>query len=85
MAASPPSVRWPGGARVAVSFVVNFEEGAELSVSDGDERNEGAYEAVEEVEGYSRPLPGFALRIWDPGGLAADRGDVLPRVARPPR
>ena len=40
----PPKVRWPGGARVAVSFVVNFEEGAELSVSDGDERNEGAYE-----------------------------------------
>ena len=32
--------------------VVNFEEGAELSVSDGDERNEGAYELVEEVENY---------------------------------
>jgi allantoinase len=48
----PPNVRWPGGARVAVSFVVNLEEGAELSVSDGDERNEGAYEALEEVEGY---------------------------------
>jgi peptidoglycan/xylan/chitin deacetylase (PgdA/CDA1 family) len=50
--ARPPNIRWPGGARVAVSFVVNLEEGAELSVSDGDERNEGAYEAVEEVEGY---------------------------------
>jgi allantoinase len=48
----PPNVRWPDGARVAVSFVVNFEEGAELSISDGDERNEGAYEAVEEVEDY---------------------------------
>jgi len=47
----PPDVRWPGEARVAVSFVVNFEEGAELSVSDGDERNEGAYEAVEEIVG----------------------------------
>jgi peptidoglycan/xylan/chitin deacetylase (PgdA/CDA1 family) len=48
----PPNIRWPGEARVAVSLVVNMEEGAELSVSDGDERNEGAYEAVEEVEGY---------------------------------
>lgn len=48
----PPNVRWPERARVAVSFVVNFEEGAELSISDGDERNEGAYEAVEEVVGY---------------------------------
>ena len=27
---SPPSADWPGGARVAVSLVVNVEEGAEL-------------------------------------------------------
>ena len=27
-----PSLDWPGGRRVAVSFVVNFEEGAELSM-----------------------------------------------------
>ncbi len=47
----PPNVRWPDDARVAVSFVVNLEEGAELSASDGDERNEGAYEAVEEIKG----------------------------------
>ena len=26
-----PAPRWPGDARVAVSFVVNFEEGAEFS------------------------------------------------------
>jgi len=31
----PPDPRWPGGARVAVSFVVNFEEGAEFSIADG--------------------------------------------------
>ena len=50
-------VRWPGGARVAVFFVVNFEEGAELSVSDGDERNEGAVmSSLEEVENCPRPL-----------------------------
>jgi hypothetical protein len=30
-AGSPPDPRWPGGARVAVSIVVNFEEGAEFS------------------------------------------------------
>jgi len=28
-AGSPPHPHWPGGARVAVSIVVNFEEGAE--------------------------------------------------------
>ncbi len=47
----PPAVCWPQGARVAVSFVLNFEEGAELSVADGDARNEAVYEAID-------PLPG---------------------------
>jgi peptidoglycan/xylan/chitin deacetylase (PgdA/CDA1 family) len=46
-----PPVRWPHGARLAVSVVVNVEEGAELAIGDGDERNEFIYEAVETVEG----------------------------------
>ena len=46
-----PGVRWPGGARVAVSFVVNFEEGGELSVSDGDARNEAVYEVTDRLAG----------------------------------
>jgi len=44
-------LRWPGGKRLTVSFVVNIEEGAELTFGDGDERNEHIYEAVERVEG----------------------------------
>ncbi|AUN93753.1 polysaccharide deacetylase family protein [Pseudazoarcus pumilus] len=51
----PPAADFPGGARVALSFVINLEEGAELSVSDGDERNESVYEAVEEVVGAADP------------------------------
>jgi peptidoglycan/xylan/chitin deacetylase (PgdA/CDA1 family) len=47
----PPHPEWPGGARVAVSLVVNVEEGAELSLSAGDERNERVYEVSEEVVG----------------------------------
>jgi peptidoglycan/xylan/chitin deacetylase (PgdA/CDA1 family) len=31
-----PGMLWPGGARLAVSLVVNVEEGAEMSVRDGD-------------------------------------------------
>src|SRR6202030_3389851 len=42
-AGSPPDPRWPGGARVAVSIVVNFEEGAELSINDGDCESEAGY------------------------------------------
>jgi hypothetical protein len=30
--ANPPDPRWPGGARVALSFVLNYEEGAENTV-----------------------------------------------------
>ena len=36
----PPKVTWPGGARVAISLVVNYEEGSELAVGDGDELTE---------------------------------------------
>ncbi|MES2400734.1 MAG: polysaccharide deacetylase family protein [Pseudomonadota bacterium] len=42
-----PGIRWPSGARVAVSFVVNFEEGAELSMSEGDSQNEAVYEVTD--------------------------------------
>lgn len=38
--ASPPDPRWPGGARVAVQFVINYEEGAENSVLNGDKGSE---------------------------------------------
>jgi len=51
----PPDPRWPGGARVAVSFVVNVEEGAELAVSAGDERNEAVYEVMDEIRGVPDP------------------------------
>jgi peptidoglycan/xylan/chitin deacetylase (PgdA/CDA1 family) len=47
----PPNPEWPGGARVAVSLMLNIEEGAELSLADGDERNEKVYEVVDEVTG----------------------------------
>jgi peptidoglycan/xylan/chitin deacetylase (PgdA/CDA1 family) len=51
----PPAIAWPNGARLALSLVVNVEEGAELSRAMGDERNEAVYEAVEEVVGAPDP------------------------------
>ena len=38
--AHPPPANWPGGARTAVQFVVNYEEGAENSVLNGDAGSE---------------------------------------------
>ena len=39
--AQPPAANWPNGARVAVQFVINYEEGAENSPLYGDELSEG--------------------------------------------
>jgi allantoinase len=36
----PPHARWPGNARIALQFVLNFEEGAENCVLDGDPASE---------------------------------------------
>ena len=47
---SPPDVRWPGGADLAVSFVLNVEEGAEFSLSAGDPYNEDTHEVRHRIE-----------------------------------
>lgn len=39
--ANPPDPGWPGAARVAVQFVVNYEEGGENNVLHGDAGSEG--------------------------------------------
>lgn len=37
---TPPHARWPGGARIAVQFVLNYEEGGENCVLHGDPGSE---------------------------------------------
>ncbi|PTB91323.1 allantoinase, partial [Marinobacter sp. Z-F4-2] len=37
---SVPEAKWPGKARIAVQFVLNYEEGAERSVLHGDDGSE---------------------------------------------
>lgn len=51
---NPPDPRWPGQARVAVQFVVNFEEGGENSVLHGDKASEAF---LSDVLG-AKPWPG---------------------------
>ena len=38
----PPDPQWPGNAAVALNFVLNYEEGSEYSLLDGDDHTEGA-------------------------------------------
>jgi hypothetical protein len=81
-AGSPPDPRWPGAARVAVSIVVNFEEGAEFSVTDGDPENEAVYEIEQRLAG--RPDPAIdshfeglvKFTFWTPGWVAS-RSEIL--------
>src|ERR1700674_4535083 len=37
---NPPDPHWPGNARIAVQFVVNFEEGGENNILHGDRASE---------------------------------------------
>ncbi|MFE8873476.1 allantoinase PuuE [Acetobacter persici] len=37
---TPPDPQWPGGARIAVQFVINYEEGAENCILHGDKGSE---------------------------------------------
>lgn len=44
--ASPPQIRWPNGAGLALNFVLNVEEGSEYSLELGDGRSETALSEV---------------------------------------
>jgi putative urate catabolism protein len=51
---NPPDPAWPGGARIAVQFVLNYEEGGEMNVLHGDPASEAF---LSEIVG-AEPWPG---------------------------
>ena len=53
---NPPVVEWPNGARIAVSVVVNYEEGSENSILDGDPSGETMGESPSPVPLGQRDL-----------------------------
>jgi chitin deacetylase len=57
--AHPPDPQWPGGAQVAVSLVLNYEEGGENSILHGDAASEAF---LSDIAG-AQPWPG--LRHWN--------------------
>ncbi|MGI9295648.1 MAG: allantoinase PuuE [Pseudomonadales bacterium] len=50
--ATPPQANWPGAARVAVQFVLNYEEGGEHCVLHGDEESERFLSEIVGAEAY---------------------------------
>ncbi|MBD3665767.1 allantoinase PuuE [Sulfitobacter aestuariivivens] len=57
--ATPPDAKWPGGARIAVQFVLNYEEGGENCLLHGDAASEAF---LSEIVG-AQPWPG--QRNWN--------------------
>jgi putative urate catabolism protein len=57
--ATPPDPKWPGGANIAVQFVVNYEEGGENNILHGDAASEAF---LSEIVGAA-PWPG--QRHWN--------------------
>jgi allantoinase len=87
---SPPHPGWPGGARIAVQFVLNVEEGAESCVQNGDAGSESAFhelpgrpprrgERDPSVEGMYEY--GSRAGVWRILGLFGSRGLALTAFA----
>ena len=67
--AAPPEAGWPGGARVAVNVVLNYEEGAENSVLNGDPRSEAFLSDM--VGAASHPARAMAMEsLYEYGSRA---------------
>jgi len=49
--ANPPHPQWPGNAKIALQIVLNYEEGSEYSIPDGDDTSEI----------YLREVPGSSM------------------------
>ena len=55
--ANPPVIEWPGSARLAISVVVNYEEGSETSLLDGDASSRIEQRgAIADPGGSARPV-----------------------------
>jgi peptidoglycan/xylan/chitin deacetylase (PgdA/CDA1 family) len=71
--------RWPGNARLAMSFVVNVEEGSEYSLRDGDE----GPEAVDELGiALKRPVRNFGNESNYLYGIRAGAPRILSLLER---
>ena len=76
---NPPNPNWPGAARLAVNFVLNFEEGSEPSIGDGDPESEwGLTEYRRHQPRRQRPRPGGRghVRLRLPRRLLAHHAPV---------
>ncbi len=52
--AQPPAANWPGGARIALQFVINYEEGGENNILHGDPASEAFLSEIVGAQPYPK-------------------------------
>jgi allantoinase len=84
--ASPPRVEWPEAARLAVSIVLNYEEGSERSPLDGDREREPQIDSYYDIAPGERELYmesayeyGSRVGVWRILALL-DEFDIRPTI-----
>jgi len=68
--AQPPHADWPGGARVAVQFVINYEEGGERCLLHGDQESEAFLSEIVGAQAYADARHMSMESLYDYGARA---------------
>jgi putative urate catabolism protein len=78
---TPPDPKWPGGARLALNLVINYEEGSEYAFPEGDGQSEIGLTEVGAKSFSSRDLAaesmfeyGSRVGVWRVLRILQDRG-----------
>lgn len=61
----PPNPKWPRGAKVALSIVINYEEGGEQSILHGDSQSEKLLSEIVGADSYGMCSEKSAIDIHD--------------------
>src|SRR3989442_7136191 len=66
---NPPNPQWPGDARIALNFNLNYETGGEATILAGDPASEGMLNDIgfPPVPGKRNPLVESAFEYGSPG------------------
>ena len=65
---NPPHPHWPGNARIALSFVLNYEEGGERNILHGDKESEAFLSemvAAQPLQGADGGVEPFCELVFD--------------------
>ena len=67
---TPPDAAWPNGARIALQFVINYEEGAENCILHGDTSSEAFLSEIVGAEAYENQRHMNMESIYEYGSRA---------------